>query len=184
LTVNGQSQTQPLTVKMDPRVKTPQADLVKQFEMAQQIGAAQAQVGAVMLSANRLHGQLQKLASQAGDHTPLADQIAALDRKTQALAGGAPAPRASERGESAAPAAGTLRALTSALGDVGRAVQSADVAPTADAVTAFRSNQQAMQKALTQWNDIKTQDVPKLNASLKQANLPPVSLEERRREGR
>jgi len=184
LTASGQSQTQPLTVKMDPRVKTPQADLVKQFAMAQQIGAAQAQVSAVLLAANRLHGQLQRLASRAGEGTPLAEQIAALDRKTQALAGGAPAARASEGPAPPASAPGTLRSVTNVLGDVGRAVQSADVAPTADAVTAFYRAQQAMQTALAQWNEIKTQDLPKLNASLKQANLPPVSLEERNRGGR
>jgi hypothetical protein len=169
---------------MDPRVKTPQADLVKQFEMARQIGAAQAQVSAALLSANRLLGQLQRLASQAGDQKPLVGQIAALDRKTLALAGGAPAPSPSEGAEPSAPAPGTLRSLTSALGDVGRAVQSADVAPTADAVTAFQRSQQDVQKALAQWNEIKSQDLPKLNVSLKQANLQPVSLEERNRQGR
>jgi photosystem II stability/assembly factor-like uncharacterized protein len=184
LTANGQSHTQPLTLRMDPRVKTPQADLVKQFEMAQQIGAAQAQVGAALLSADHLHAQLQRLASQVGDRKPLADQIATLDRKTLAVAGDAPAPSPSEGAEPAAPAAETLRSITSALGDVGRAVQSADVAPTADAVTAFRRDQQVVQKVIAQWNGIKSQDVPKLNASLKQANLQPVSLEERNRQER
>jgi hypothetical protein len=184
LTASGQSQTQSLTVKMDPRVKTPQADLVKQFEMARQIGAAQAQVGAAVLAANRLHGQLQRLVSRAGEGTLLAGQIAALDRKTVALAGAAPTGSPSEGAGPPAPEPGTLRYLSSALGDVGRAVQSADLAPTADAVAAFRRDQQALEKALAQWNEIKTQDLPKLNASLKQANLQPVSLEERNREGR
>ena len=184
LTANGQSYAQPLTLKMDPRVKTPQADLVKQFELARQITAAQAQVGAALLSANRLHGQLQKLASQAGDRKPIASQIEGLDRKTVALAGAAPAASPSEGAEPSAPAAGTLHSLTSALGDVGRAVESADVAPTGDAVTAFQRDELAVQKALVQWKEIQSQDVPKLNASLKQANLQPVSLEERNTHGR
>ena len=184
LTASGQTYTQPLMVKMDPRVKTSQADLLKQFEMARQIGATQAQVSAALLSANRLHGQLQRLLSQAGDRKPLADQIAALDRKTLALAGGAAGPTPSEGAEPPAPAAGTLRSLTSALSDVGRAVESADVAPTTDAVTAFQRDRLAIEKALAQWDEIKSQDVPKLNVSLKQANLQPVSLEERKRQGR
>jgi photosystem II stability/assembly factor-like uncharacterized protein len=37
LTVNGKSYTQPLTVKMDPRVKTPLAGLQQQFALAQRI---------------------------------------------------------------------------------------------------------------------------------------------------
>jgi len=178
LTTNGESHTQPLTLKMDPRVKTPQADLVEQFQMAQQIGATQAQVGNALLAADHLHGQLQRLAPRAGDGTPLAAQIAALDRKTVALAGAAPPPGPYEGAEPPVSAINTLRSLNTALGDVERAVQSADVAPTADAVTALRRDRQAIAKALAQWNEIKSRDLPKLNAALKQANLQPVSLEE------
>jgi hypothetical protein len=68
--------------------------------------------------------------------------------------------------------------LTIALGRVERAVGSADVAPTADAVTAFQHDQQAMQQALAEWNKIKSKEVSRLNPSLKQAGLPPISLEE------
>ncbi len=181
LSVNGQSYAQPLTVKMDPRVKTPQADLVKQFEMARQIGAAQAQVGAAFRSANHLDEQLQSLRSKASDQKPLAGEIEALDRKTMALVGGTSGPSPFEEAAPSAPGVVTLRSLTSALGDVERAVQSADVTPTGDAVSAFQHDQQAMQKALAQWNEIKNKDVAKLNAALKQVNLQPVSLEERAR---
>ena len=37
LTVDGRSFTEPLTVKMDPRVKTPAADLKRQFDLAMQV---------------------------------------------------------------------------------------------------------------------------------------------------
>jgi photosystem II stability/assembly factor-like uncharacterized protein len=37
LTVNGQKSTQPLTVEIDPRVKTPAADLQKQFDLSWQV---------------------------------------------------------------------------------------------------------------------------------------------------
>jgi hypothetical protein len=166
---------------MDPRVKTPQADLLRQFEMARQISAAQAQVGAAMRAANRLHGQLQLLVAPASGGKSLAEQIAALDRKVLALTGGASAPGSFEGAESSASEANTLRSLNAALGAVARAVESADVAPSADALTAFQHDRQVMQQALAQWSEIKTQDVPKLNASLKQASLTPVSLKERSR---
>jgi len=184
LTANGQSYTQPLTLKMDPRVKTSQADLVKQFEIAQQIGAAQAQVGDALATANGLHGQLQSLASKSSDRKPLADQISALDRKTMALAGRASGASHFEEEEVFASDIKTLRSLNSALANVGRAVGSADVAPTGDAFTAYQRDRVAMQKILAQWGEIKSQDLPKLNESLKQANLQPVSLEERNRQGR
>jgi hypothetical protein len=184
LTANGQSYTQPLTLKMDPRVKTSQADLVKQFEIAQQIGAAQAQVGDALATANGLHGQLQSLASKSSDRKPLADQISALDRKTMALAGRASGASHFEEEEVFASDIKTLRSLNSALANVGRAVGSADVAPTGDAFTAYQRDRVAMQKILAQWGEIKSQDLPKLNESLKQANLQPVVLEEENRLGR
>ena len=68
--------------------------------------------------------------------------------------------------------------MTIAFGQVERAVGSADLAPTADAVTAFQRDQQAVQEALAAWDKIKSQDVPHLNSSLRQAGLPPISLEE------
>ena len=126
LTANGKSYTQPLTLKMDPRVKTSQADLVRQFEMAQQISAAQAQVGGAMASANRLHVQLQSLASKVGDRGPLADQITALDRKTMALAGSASGASHFEEEEVFATDIKTLRSLNTALDNVGRANQERD----------------------------------------------------------
>ena len=45
LTVNGQAYTQPLTVAMDPRVKTPPAALLQQFTLSKQLSDAMDQVG-------------------------------------------------------------------------------------------------------------------------------------------
>jgi hypothetical protein len=184
LTVNGQSYSQPLTVKIDPRVKTPLADLMKQFEMARQIGAAQAQVSAAFREAGRLHEQLQALKSQlkliTGDHKTLAGEVEALDQRTIALAGGTSSPGPFEEAQPAAPGAASLRSLMSALSAVERAVESADVAPTADVITAFQHHQQTMQKALVQWNELKALDLRRLNASLRQLNLHPISVEQDR----
>jgi len=183
LTAGGQSYTQSLTVKMDPRVKTSQADLVKQFEMAQQIGAAQSQVVPALVSANHLHDQLQSLTSKARDRKPLTDQIGALDRKIMALVGDASASPHSDEEEDFAADLKSLRSLNTALVNVNQAIESADVAPTADAITAFGRDRQAMQKVLMLWSEIVGKDVPNLNVSLKQADLPPVLLEEAGREG-
>ena len=178
LTVNGQSYTQQLSVTMDPRVTTPLSDLALQFKTAMQINAAQAQVAAAFGEANRLHEQLQalnsKLAKENG-RKALAGEVAALDKKTLALSGGTSGPGFYETD---APTTASLRALTIAFGQVERAVGSADLAPTADAVTAFQRDQQAVQEALAAWDKIKSQDVPHLNSSLRQAGLPPISLEE------
>ncbi len=178
LTVDGKSYVQPLTLKMDPRVKTSQADLMKQFELVRQIGAEQAEVSTALRAATHLHDQLQSLTSKASG-TSVAAQISELDRKTVALAGPAPTPGSPGEGEPPAIDVTTFRSLNTLLGQVARAVESADVAPSTDAVTAFTHEKQGAEKALARWTEIKTQDVPKLNTALKQAGLPTVTLEER-----
>ena len=181
LTVNDHSYTQPLTVRMDPRVKTPLADLVLQFKMARQIYTAQAQVSAASSEANRLHEHLQTLKSRlpkAHDEKALAGELEALDKKTMAVSGGTSPTGFFETEPSSIT---SLRSLINALSQVERAVGSADVAPTADAITAFERDQQGVQRALAEWNSIKNTDVPHLNSSLKQAGLPPISLQEEKK---
>jgi len=181
LTVQDKTYTQPLTVKMDPRVETPPADLARQFTMAVEIGSAQAQVSAAFGEANRLHEQLLALDSKlikAGGRATLAGQVEALDKKATSLAGGTSAPGFFET-EPASTA--SLRSLTLAWGQVERAVASADVAPTADAATALERDREATRKALAEWTEIKSNDLARLNSSLERAGLPTISLEEQRK---
>jgi len=181
LTVQGQSYTQPLIVKMDPRVTTPLADLELQLKTALQINTAQAQVSPAFVEANRLHEQLQALNSKVRKvqgQKALAGELEALDKKAMTLSGGTSGPGFFETEASSNT---SLRSLTIALGQVERAVGSADLAPTADALAAFQRDRQAVQEALAEWGKIKSQDVPRLNSLLKQAGLPPVSLEEEKK---
>ena len=75
-------------------------------------------------------------------------------------------------------ASATALSRTSTGSAVERAAESADVAPTTDATTAFQRDQQAVQEALAQWNELKSKDMARLNSLLKRANLQPLSLEE------
>jgi hypothetical protein len=60
----GKSYTQPLTVKLDPRLKVSAANLQKQFDLEMQITAAMQQAYAAM----KERGQIP--AQQAGESTP------------------------------------------------------------------------------------------------------------------
>jgi hypothetical protein len=91
LTVNGRSVTQALTVRMDPRVKTPASDLTQQFTLSKKmydgmksIGAAlqrirgQANVDATLeRSLNQVQGQLSAVLGQlqGADMTPTGAMI-------------------------------------------------------------------------------------------------------------
>jgi hypothetical protein len=163
---------------MDPRVKTPRADLIKQFTMAQQIGGSQAKVRQALREANNLRERLGALQGKLTGQQNLVELAEALGRKITAIAG-PPLPRtpsgfgedASDIGES------NLRSLAAAWSEIDQAVESADAAPTADAVTAFSRDQQLMQKLSALWQEVKSKDLPRLNESLKKAGLDALPVE-------
>ena len=156
---------------------------MKQFTMDQKIAAAQSQVQQAAREGNTLREQIQSLRVKLGGQNPsggqdmLMSQVESFERKVAAIMGAAPAgnPDASgveepEGGET------NIRTLTAAWGELDRAVESADAAPTADAVTAFAHDQQLTRKILGEWDEVKTKDLPRLNESLRQANVPLLSF--------
>jgi hypothetical protein len=71
----------------------------------------------------------------------------------------------------------TLRRLASSLASLESAVQSADAAPTPDAVSGFTARKTLLSEALGRWRDVLANDLPKLNASLKASGLAPLTAE-------
>lgn len=179
LTVDGKTFTQPLTLKMDPRVKTSLPDLMKQFTMARQISEEQAKVQKAQLESNRLRGQIQALSAKLENgQESLAIQTETLDRKMTSIAGAAPAGNPGASGvEEPVSGETTLRSLAAAWGELDRAIESADAAPTADAVTAFAHNQAMTRRILGEWEEIKGKDLTRLNGLLHQANITPLTVE-------
>ncbi|MEJ2007214.1 MAG: hypothetical protein P8Z30_03505 [Acidobacteriota bacterium] len=63
------------------------------------------------------------------------------------------------------------------MGKLEHVVESADAAPTPDALKAFRQRKQVMESTLRAWNEIRTKDLPRLNSLLRQAKLRVISVE-------
>ncbi len=179
LIVDGHAYTQPLRLKKDPRVKTSDADLVQQFEMASRIEAAQAQVAAALGEASRLHERLKSLMDDTKVPQKVKDSARTLVHTTEKVGGITSPPNPEFAGVSEPPVdRSSLRFLNGAWGELESAVESADVAPTADAATGFRNNEQAQGRALEEWERIKAEDLSRLNALLHEAGLPVISLAE------
>ncbi len=170
LTANGNSYSQPLTVKMDPRVKTPPAGLAQQFELSQQLYTQLLTLAPAVEQANDARRQL-KLIRQKLQEGTLAAAVDQIDQKLQTLVGGG----------GRRPGAGTdqpslagMRTRYLALFNV---FQDADVAPSTQAAAGVKEIRQQLPPLLARWEAIKSQDLPALNAQLKQSNLPEVKLE-------
>jgi hypothetical protein len=169
LTVNGKSVTQKLTVKMDPRVKTPLAGLTEQFTLSMRLygGAMEAQSALQQLRAMR--AQIKPLQERAGQGA-VSQALAAFDQKASALEGSA------GFGFGGGGVLDTLAAMGGALSAVMGLLQAADVAPTRQLAAAVDDRLQAQAQVMERWNAFRTGDVEALNIQLVKANLPPIQI--------
>jgi photosystem II stability/assembly factor-like uncharacterized protein len=78
LTVDGKSFTQPLTLKMDPRVKTPPAGLKQQFDLAMKVVETMSRTKSADKA--RVNGELSRVleAIEGADDAPTAQMAAAV----------------------------------------------------------------------------------------------------------
>ena len=173
LTVDGHASTQPLTVKMDPRVKTPASGLLQQFALSSEMYEGEMRAVSAATQVRGLRKQLQQLQKAVGQG-PVADAVAALDKTAEALVG------AEARGFGRFGGGGgpdTLNSIRGTLGLLLGRLQEADVAPTTQTAAAVADRQKALASLLARWTAVQNEDLPKLNAQLKQANLPVATIE-------
>jgi photosystem II stability/assembly factor-like uncharacterized protein len=156
LTVNGKSYTQPLTVKMDPRVVVPLAGLLQQFELEMKITNAMNQVFDAMedvrAARDFISGMLSNLPNEAD-----AESIRALEKKLEELEGTAAGFGATYL---STPEGRTLARLGSALNTLLGIVDSADAAPTSQAVDMFKELEEALGPQLAAWRQIHDHEMP------------------------
>ena len=179
LTAHGKSSSQPLTIKMDPRVKTPQDALVRQFELASKISAREGEVSTALQQIAELRKQLGVRKKEASEKSDVAKALDELNQKLEAMMAsdgdggfglyGLAFPRKEPE---------SLTKVASALNGLLSIVESADAAPTTDAVTAHEKWDKAAEEALARWADFQNKDLANANALLKKANLKPVATTE------
>ncbi len=155
LTVAGRTLSQPLTVTMDPRVKTPPLALQQQFDMEMKLADALRQDYAAL---QQVRSARAKLAAVKPKATALAADIAALEQKLATF-------------EALGRQATSLAALNGTLASVYNAVDSADTAPTAPELAAFQQVQKALAAELARWASVQKQQIEPLNRKLRAAGL-------------
>ena len=178
LTANGKSSTQPLSVKMDPRVKTPQDVLVRQFELASQLAVRLGEVSTALRQVTGLRKQIDARKKEAGGNAELQQALEGFDKKIEVAVDpdsdadfmlfGLAVP---DKEHVTLPQASV--ALTALL----FIVQSADAAPTADATTARERWEAAAQETLARWMALQKEDLANVNSLLQTAKMKPLSLE-------
>jgi len=164
LTAGGKSFTQPLPLKMDPRVKASPADLTKQFELSKALYETRAALQPIGKSYESLVAELAKAKEKAGDK-PVKDKIGAVTKKLQEFAD----PARVRSGQSLE--FDVLSKVEKLFGDL----QEVDAAPTAATEAAAVAIQRDAQSALERWRAI-PQDVTALNAALETAGIEKIKF--------
>ena len=171
LTSDGKTYTEPLVVKMDPRITTSLSDLQKQFGMESGSVGGMNQCYEALAEVRSVRAQLKELARAAGQGR-LAEAIAALDKKAAELEGAAQSPfyGLPPKGKQLENFSTLNQHFAGLLG----VADSADAAPTTQATAVFGELIEALETLLSRWKDVKAQDIPALNKQLKKGRLSEV----------
>ena len=179
LTAAGKTISVPLEIKMDPRVKTSAADLERQFQLASRLAAGVGEFSADVTRADDLQKQITARSKEAAGNAEVVAALADLEKKVSAAAGSGAGGGFGGFGF-AIPGnePTTLRQLSAAMGTLMGIVESADVAPSADAAAASEKWEAAGKATLGRWDAIQTNDVARVNSLLEKAQLEPLKLGE------
>jgi photosystem II stability/assembly factor-like uncharacterized protein len=166
LTVNGKNFTQPLTVKMDPRVKASAADLTQQFELSKGLYEIRPALETINNSLGRLSAEIGKAKELAGQNAVTA-QLEAMLKKLQEIAG-PPRPR---------PSPTLSLELREKLLTLFGSLQKIDAAPTPAIRAAVADLQREAQSIIARWQTIEAEDIPALNRQLEAAGFRKIEIQ-------
>ena len=165
LKVDGKTSTEPLTIKMDPRVKTPPAELQKQFELSKALYDARLRLEPISEQLNSLSAQLDA-AKKRGTKQPLAAQIDDLNAKLGELAGSG----------NRRPGTQLSLGVINRLATVFDRLQEVDAGPTPNVEAATREVLNDSRSVLARWKVIEETDLPAIRQQFKQNGLPDLKL--------
>lgn len=176
LTVNGNTLTQPLVVKMDPEVKTSAADLGRQYDLVMRI---RNRLNDLIVAANQIHALRQRLGSfikQAPEGSPTLAAARDLDEKAEDIENAIYEP------DDLAPEdihnyPVKIRVKLIALQ---HAVDSADTGPTPQSYQVFQMLDQELSVQLARWKEVMEKDIPTFDKLTPSAGLSELKIEKTR----
>jgi photosystem II stability/assembly factor-like uncharacterized protein len=178
LTANGKSSTQPLTIKLDPRVKTPQNTLEWQFGLASKLAARLGEVSGALEQVGNLRKQLETRKKEAESDSNL---LAALEELEKKLAAAMEADSDAGFGLFGLAAPGNehepLPQVAAALTGLLITVDSSDLGPGSDAASVSAQWEVAAQETLARWTAFQKEDLASVNALLEKAKLKVLAVD-------
>ncbi len=174
LTVNGQSQTAPLRVAMDPRLKGAEEGIRKAFELSVRVNERFSQLHQAVNQIRQTKAQIEGLHLRFGDHEQLKPALAAADETAKKMSAIEEkliqVNMKSSEGNLVYP-----NQLNEEFYTFSRVIE-ADAAPTEPQQEVFKMLDRRLEEQLQAWGQLKTNEIPKINDMIKQADLPALTV--------
>ena len=171
LTVDGTTQTQPFTVRMDPRVEGVQvADMRKRYELASRIRDKVTEANEAVLLIRGVNQQVDSVLAKTQDAQvrqsaqQLKNQLASVEGEVYQV-----------RNRSNQDPLNYPIKLNNKIAALGGVVESAIGAPTAQSYEVFDYLSEQLQQQLTKMNQVLDQQLPALNQQLRANNMEPIT---------
>jgi hypothetical protein len=164
LTVDDKSFTQPITVEMDPRLKTSDTELQEQFDLSWRLYQLRLTLGPIGKKFDEIAEQLTKLKARAAERPDVTEKLEAFVQTLTQFG-----PPHSHPG--APPSLFVLDSTTRLFDEI----QGADAAPTAAVKDAVADVQKKVEPLMQTWRKLLDSDLPALNQQLKQAGFSEIT---------
>ena len=175
LTVAGKSMTEPLEIKMDPRVTTSTADLQKQFDLSMQVRDKVTATHDAVIQIRDLRTQFAALKKRLAGNKSAAAITAAADAIDKKMS-----PIEEQLIQVKAKSSQDLLNFPVMLNDkllrVASDVGGADRPPTEQDYAVFKMLSGEVDAQLAKWKEIAAKDVPALNDLVRKENVPLVEV--------
>jgi len=171
LTAEGKSYTEPLELRVDPRVKVSNEDLQKQIELGRKIVAQVSEIHEAVGTIREVRTQTRGLSRRLGDDPPYAALVSAtkdFDKKSYDLESQLLQVNAKSSESILNYPALIDERLHSLLGSV----ESVDAAPTKQQYEVFDDLEKQAQPLLAQYRELMSKDLAALNEMVSKQNIP------------
>ncbi|HEX7939140.1 MAG TPA: hypothetical protein VF483_09135, partial [Gemmatimonadaceae bacterium] len=176
LTVDGASYTQPLTLRLDPRVRTSPAALAQMKTLTQELYRGAVNANDAATKAHALSAKLEGFSGMGiAEFKAQVDSVAGASGGGRGGRGGFGGPPGGGRGGAGGPpAAPTLSGASAALMAAANGFAASEMAPTATRLQAATAAKTEAAAAMRKWTTLSTTGLAALNQKRRVANLPTI----------
>ncbi|MEY2584708.1 MAG: hypothetical protein QOD80_734, partial [Verrucomicrobiota bacterium] len=178
MTAGGKTQTVPLHLVIDPRIKDAEPVISKQFELSAKVAERIGELHQAINEIRNVKTQIQGLHKRFGDDERLkAALTAADDLQKKMVAVEEQLIQVNMKGSEGNLAFPNM--LNEAFYSFSRTIEYADYGPTQPQSEVFKQLDTRLDEQLKKWTQLKTEEVPKIAALIRQVELPAISVGEK-----